>query len=645
MAEYLVSARKYRPALFAEVIGQDHITHTLENAITQSRIAQAYLFAGPRGVGKTTTARILSKALNCDQGISISPCNQCKTCRQVTDGLSLDVLEIDGASNRGIDEIRSLQENINYFPGVGKYKIYIIDEVHMLTEHAFNALLKTLEEPPPRVIFIFATTEPHRIPLTILSRCQRYDFRRIPHAMITDQINRIAKQEGISISTESLNLITRKAEGSMRDAESLFDQVSSFCGQEVTPLQVENLLGITGNERFYQLIDAIPKKEFYTGLYLINQLLYSGHDIVEFLYGLIEFIRNLIILKLESKPDQIFGIAPDDIPRLQTLATQFPILDLYRMINLISRYESVIKFSGRNTVQLEMLIFKLFSFNSLETIESIITQIKKAEPMASITPSTHAIRKTMLSPVPASPAASLSASALSEYPAVPAEPEVKEVPEVPMIQKVMAASVAPVIPGGCATLPSSGLAEPSNPSSFSSNSHSSIQPEPSPTLITCASQNKPVGPVDSASTPSSVTSQSIWQQVITQISIDQNVVSDYLAEAELVSLDQGTLNLRIPESTERMKTMLEKPEAYCRIQAEWLKFSGQTIKLHYEFNMLDKSKFEQEFKKEIPVIEIKTRSLDDYKNEYPVITYLQDKFKAEISDKNKPKPGRRKRDE
>src|SRR5512136_1075662 len=254
---YLVLARKWRPQLFEEVVGQRHITQTLQNAISQKRVAHAFLFTGARGVGKTSSARILAKALNCEKGPGTNPCNQCATCQEVTHGTSMDVIEIDGASNRGIDEIRELKENVRYTPAKSRYKIYIIDEVHMLTTEAFNALLKTLEEPPPHVIFVFATTEPHKIPLTILSRCQRYDFKRIPLASILEQLRTIATQEGMEISDQSLHLIAREAEGSMRDAQSLLDQVLSYAGQKVSDKEVIEVLGVIDRKILHDSIAAL----------------------------------------------------------------------------------------------------------------------------------------------------------------------------------------------------------------------------------------------------------------------------------------------------------------------------------------------------------------------------------------------------
>jgi DNA polymerase-3 subunit gamma/tau len=249
--------RKWRPQIFEEVIGQEHITETLKNALLSDRLAHAYLFSGTRGVGKTSVARIFAKALNCRDRQEGNPCNKCNACIEITDGSSVDVQEIDGASNRGIDEIRNLRENIRYLTSSGSYRIYIIDEVHMLTLPAFNALLKTLEEPPEHVKFIFATTEAHKVPVTILSRCQRFDFKRIPIKKIEEQIKKIVQKEGITISDASIAIISKEAEGSMRDAESLLDQVVSFAGENVKDEQIMEVLGIIDRALIYKTSQAI----------------------------------------------------------------------------------------------------------------------------------------------------------------------------------------------------------------------------------------------------------------------------------------------------------------------------------------------------------------------------------------------------
>src|SRR3989338_2505803 len=258
---YQIFARKFRPQTFDEIIGQEPIAVTLKNAISKQRVAQSFLFTGSRGVGKTSTARILAKALNCEQGPTTTPCNQCGSCEEITKGTSLDVLEIDGASNRGIDEIRNLRENVKFKAAHGRYKVYIIDEVHMLTGEAFNALLKTLEEPPEHVKFIFATTEVHKVPLTILSRCQRFNFKRISTGEIAKKLKEVAKLEKIKVSEQALFLIAKASEGSLRDAESLLDQLASFGEGEVKEGDITFSLGLTDPEIYVSLLEAIKSRD------------------------------------------------------------------------------------------------------------------------------------------------------------------------------------------------------------------------------------------------------------------------------------------------------------------------------------------------------------------------------------------------
>ncbi len=292
---YLVFARKWRPQTFTDVIAQEHVTMTLRNAITSERIGHAYLFTGPRGVGKTTTARILAKALNCAEGPTPDPCMECEACRRIAAGGHLDVLEIDGASNRGIDEIRDLREKARYAAAEGGYKIYIIDEVHMLTREAFNALLKILEEPPERVIFIFATTEPRKVPATILSRCQRFDFRRIPSAVMGGYIKEEALKEGISITPDALSLVCRASGGSMRDALSIMDQLVSFSGGEITGETVSGLLGLVEADLLADISSAVFHSRGNDALELIEEALGRGYSIEELIDALNGFLRNALL--------------------------------------------------------------------------------------------------------------------------------------------------------------------------------------------------------------------------------------------------------------------------------------------------------------------------------------------------------------
>src|SRR5437762_1209501 len=280
---YEVFARKYRPQTFDELVGQAHVSRTLKNAVEQGRLAHAYLFVGPRGIGKTSTARILAKSLNCAKGPTITPCGKCDNCLEITGGNSLDVIEIDGASNRGIDDVRELRDNVRYAPAKGRYKIYIIDEVHMLTKEAFNALLKTLEEPPPHVKFIFATTDVQKVPITILSRCQRFDFTGIASPLIIDRLRAVAKAEAVDADDEALELLARRAGGSMRDAQSLLDQLLAFGGDRLTVEQVHQLLGTAQDERVLALASAVLEHDSPRALGLFAQAADEGAQLGELL--------------------------------------------------------------------------------------------------------------------------------------------------------------------------------------------------------------------------------------------------------------------------------------------------------------------------------------------------------------------------
>ena len=318
---YQVLARKYRPQTFAEVVGQEHITTTLKNAISAGRMHHAYLFVGVRGTGKTTVARILAKALCCANKENEEPCGKCPFCTDIAASASLDVQEIDGASNTGVDDVRELRERARYMPSSGKYKIYIIDEVHMLSQNAFNALLKTLEEPPAHVVFIFATTEPHKIPATILSRCQRYDFRRISPAAISATLARIAKEEKVDAEEAALHLIARESTGSLRDAESLFDQAIAFSGQKVTSDTIKSMLGFLDRKRLFDAMDAVLSRDSARALAVLDEVFATGADLSRFAADMLELLRHLVVLsECGEGGDGAIDLVPDEIARLKRMA-------------------------------------------------------------------------------------------------------------------------------------------------------------------------------------------------------------------------------------------------------------------------------------------------------------------------------------
>jgi DNA polymerase-3 subunit gamma/tau len=376
---YLVLARKKRPQVFEDVVGQRPITQTLQNAISQNRVAHAFLFTGPRGVGKTSTARILAKALNCEKGPQINPCNQCSVCKEISDGNSIDVIEIDGASNRGIDEVRELRENVRYTPAKSRYKIFIIDEVHMLTLPAFNALLKTLEEPPSHIVFIFATTEPHKIPATILSRCQRYDFKRIPLAEIVQHLRRIVDQEKIEISQRGLSLIAREAEGSMRDAQSLLDRLISYGGNQVRDEEVTEVLGLIDRKILSDMIEAIAERDAGRCLEMVEQLYQFGYDIQHFCRELLRYLRNLILLKVSSHPEPLLELPEEEINLLKRQAEKFRFDQLNQLFGLLLKGEEEVAQSTFPRTMLEMTLIRMAMLQSILPIDEIIKKLEEIE--------------------------------------------------------------------------------------------------------------------------------------------------------------------------------------------------------------------------------------------------------------------------
>jgi DNA polymerase-3 subunit gamma/tau len=374
MMNYQVTARKWRPMVFDDVIGQSHVSDTLRNALSQNRLAHAFIFSGTRGCGKTTTARILARAVNCLNPKNFEPCNECEVCKEIIDGRSLDVIEIDGASNRGVDEIRNLRESVRYAPTRGKKKVYIIDEVHMLTKEAFNALLKTLEEPPPHVLFIFATTELHKVPATILSRCQRYDFRRIGLEEIVGRLKFIASEEKIVIDNDSLLIIAKKGDGSMRDAQSIFDQVISFCGTTIDAKQVGNALNIVDQDLYFRVSDVLRSNNTAAALDLVKDVINSGFDIKEFVSGLTEHFRNMLVAKTTNSTTLI---EESELHRKKYAADSaaFSLQDILRILKVTTETESAIRFSSQPRFKLEVMMVQLTKMEQSVKIDDLLTSI------------------------------------------------------------------------------------------------------------------------------------------------------------------------------------------------------------------------------------------------------------------------------
>ena len=375
---YLVLARKYRPQTFEEIVQQEHVTQTLIHAIEADRVAHAILFSGPRGTGKTTIARILAKALNCEQGPTPKPCGVCPSCTEIASGLTVDVYEIDGASNNSVDQIRDLRENIVYLPVHGRYKIYIIDEVHMLSMAAFNALLKTLEEPPAHIKFFFATTEPQKIPATILSRCQRHDLKRISFSGIVDHLKQIASAESISISDASLRLIAREATGGMRDALSLLDQVISFSQGTVSDADVLRLFGVVDEEMLTAFTDDLLTGQTVAALECIHRLHEAGKDLKRFYVDCMNRLRNLLLVKLGVSADVMDMVTPEEIDGLKRQAASVDVVRIRQILDLLHREEPTIRYASNPRLSLEMVIFRWAEIRPALSVDRLIEAIEQA---------------------------------------------------------------------------------------------------------------------------------------------------------------------------------------------------------------------------------------------------------------------------
>jgi len=372
---YQVIARKYRPQTFDDVVGQGLITETLKNAVLHNRVAHGYIFSGARGVGKTTTARILAKAVNCAQGPTVTPCGVCDSCREIAAGNSVDVLEIDAASNRGIDEIRELRETVRYLPARDRYKVFIIDEVHMLTTEAFNALLKTLEEPPPRSLFIMATTEAHKLPSTIQSRCQHFAFRLLDYSEIYARLEQICGAEGFSADEGALSAIVQAAEGSLRDALSLLDEVVAACGEQLDETRVRQLLGVVPAKLLSEMVEAIQAGESRRVLEQVNQLAKEGFELVHFCGEFTRYVRNLMIARSCGADSPLLQVPSDERETLRKLSGLMSEEDISRFFQILLRTQSELRYSLQPRFHLELGLMKLVHARKLASLESLLAEV------------------------------------------------------------------------------------------------------------------------------------------------------------------------------------------------------------------------------------------------------------------------------
>lgn len=477
-SDYQVIARKFRPQTFKDVMGQEAIVTTLKNAMKFNRLAQAYLFCGSRGTGKTTLARLFAKALNCqhltDEG---EPCNQCSSCREITSGSSLDVLEIDGASHRGIEDIRQINDTVGYTAASGQYKIYIIDEVHMLTKEAFNALLKTLEEPPPKVKFFFATTEPYKVLPTILSRCQRFNLNRIPLPQIVVKLRHIAHQLKVEVEEEALRLVAQRAEGGLRDAESLFDQILAFQEGPVTVASVASILGLMPRDIYFEIDQAGKKGEFAKAFEITQRVFSEGKDLTYFMEGLIDHLRQILLFKLSGRHSPLLTLTEsekDQYERTALLYTQEQCLDL---IEYLLEAQGQLRLSSFGKISLEAILLHVMRSHFRLSIEQLVYRLSELEQ------SVHSKQE----PIPSGPSKAPQNIAYS-----PPPPQVKNVmPSVtPAAAHVVAAVIEP--PAKPVVSPASPLAKPpSGPALGLFDSFVSVDPTPTPADLGKAHQATP----------------------------------------------------------------------------------------------------------------------------------------------------------
>jgi DNA polymerase-3 subunit gamma/tau len=407
--------RKFRPQLLSEVVGQEHVTHTLLNALASGHTSHAYLFCGPRGTGKTSTGRILAKAINCTKASSGGkgePCNKCAMCKGITEGRALDVIEIDAASHTGVDDVRELIEKVNYSPAQAKYKVYIVDEAHMLSTSASNALLKTLEEPPPHVVFVLATTETHKLLPTIVSRCQRFDFRRLSYKDIEEKLTRICQDEGITITPEALRLVAKSARGGLRDAENLLEQLFTYYGANIELVQVHGLLGMGGGERARELLKCIIKRDMAAGFSSINQAQGDGLDLKQLDRAVVDYLRQLLLIKAGCDKD--LDLTPDELTELKGIAKEVSLEQVLRAVKLFGQIEG--ELANDSTLPLEMaLVDACLEPEAARPANPVVNQPETtSKPAQSFRTATPRVEQT---PATARPAAHTSASGIQSNPA------------------------------------------------------------------------------------------------------------------------------------------------------------------------------------------------------------------------------------
>ena len=554
--DYQVSARKFRPATFDQLIGQPHVVQTLRNAILRKHVAHAYLFSGMRGVGKTTVARILAKALNCKNGPTPEPCEQCESCEEITRGNSVDVIEIDGASNTGVDDVRELRENVKFSPFRGSYRIYIIDEVHMLSNSAFNALLKTLEEPPPHAVFVFATTEVHKIPATITSRCQHFNFRRIPRQEIVARLQAVVDHLNVTIGKQSVGAIARASEGSMRDALSLLDQAVAFGGTEVKDQDVEDMLGTVPDVLVRRLVDTVVKQDAAAAVELIGEVVDHGYDLRAYCSAVVERMRSLMIGAVVPNFEQAQGLMDlpgEEVKQLLAEAGSFSIEQLQDLFNLFAQAEDRLRSTGY-----PRFVFEVAAVRAARSVTHEKTLQGDQAPSRAPSPSSRTPVETRR---PEPGGARLSSKPPDEHIRKPASPSggrpSQEGRHAPPVQKEHAATENPV------DAPST--TRPGGEAKRMPRTPSPPEGKPSPATLRASGQASPViGKED-------------WQRVVESVVRDHPNVGTFLVMGTLVKIEGQQVIVGFPKKASVACSRIQKEETRTLIARICQDVVGATI--------------------------------------------------------------------
>lgn len=560
--EFQVSARKYRPGTFADVIGQPHVVQTLVNAISTQRLAHAYLFSGTRGVGKTTVARILAKALNCERGPTPTPCDTCPNCLEIAQGTSVDVIEIDGASNTGVDDVREIRENVKFAPFRGHYRVYIIDEVHMLSTSAFNALLKTLEEPPAHVVFIFATTEIHKIPATILSRCQHYNFRRIPRTEIIQRLRHVATQDGIAVEDRSLASIARAGEGSMRDALSLLDQAVAFSGKTLRQADLETLLGAVPQEHVRAMVSAVVAQDSPAAVRVVAHLLDQGHELRPYCADLVEHLRDLLVAAVVPASQNmrelqgLIDLPEEELRQLAADAKAFTIEQLHDLFRIFSQAEDALRTSTHPQFALEVAAVR-----ATRLMGSTPQPPTVPAPPVPSAPATRRPDAPQQAP-PRAPTAPVRTE--SNHPLPPAQPAGNSV------KRPAAEPAKPFAKPGTreASRPATGIAPPAAKASA---------PHPSDAA------SKPVEPASSPPAPLCETPSPLqldWEQVLERVETAQPSIAPFLAMGTLLETTGTRLTLGYPKTATVALARIQNEETLRRLEQICAEIAGRPVRLH-----------------------------------------------------------------